>query len=287
MEQIFKLKPNLSEATKRTYAQTYKKVIQEFDKPPSDITTTEICDTVNLFIRKGNNINSVKAFLNMCILIYQSTGRDTEVLINKRNTLNEVLNKHVKEKKLEKSLNLIDYETFMYQMNQEFKAEKWRNYIVQYLFLHYALRNKDINLKIIPVPKYATDTSINYLVANVYIKGLWCIKLIINNYKTASTYGQKVIIINDKEFVKATRAFVKGKTWLLTDKDKPMLDISLATRIQALTYNRNTESNYFKSIIIWCNQQHNTTFWLKWFSKHRGTDINTILSNYDMDTESI
>jgi hypothetical protein len=287
MEQILKLKPNLSEATKRTYSQTYKRVVTYFNRSLDDVSVDEICNAIDNMIGKGDNINTVKAFLNMCILFYQSTGTDESVLINKRNSLNMVLNKHVKQRKEEKASMLVDYETLIENMNCEYDAGNLRNYIVQYLFIHYALRNKDINLKIIPVSKYATDTSINYLVANVWIQKEWVIKLVINNYKTASTYGQKVIIINDKIFVKATRNFVKGKTWLLTDKDKPMLDISLATRIQHLTYNRNTESNYFKSAVNWANTQPNTTHLLKKFSKSRGTDINTILNSYDMDEESI
>ena len=287
MEQILKLKPNLKKATQQTYSQTYKRVIQYFDKPPSEITTTDVFDAINFFIRQGDNINTIKAFLNMCILIYQSTGKDESELINKRNSLNGLLNKHVKERKIEKALNLVDYETLVYGMNQEFGLERWREYIVQYLLLHYAFRNKDLNLKIIPVSKYAIDQSINYMVVNHYTNGCWCIKLIINNYKTASTYGQKEIIIRDQVFVKACRKFVKGKMWLLTDKEKPLADVSLAKRIQDFTFNRNTESNYFKSIINWCNQQTNTTYWLKWYSKYRGTDINTILISYDLDGESI
>ena len=38
MEQILKLKPNLKKATQQTYSQTYKRVIQYFDKPPN-VTT--------------------------------------------------------------------------------------------------------------------------------------------------------------------------------------------------------------------------------------------------------
>ena len=39
MEQIFKLKPNLTEATKRTYSQTFKRVVKYFDKPIENIKT--------------------------------------------------------------------------------------------------------------------------------------------------------------------------------------------------------------------------------------------------------
>ena len=287
MEQILKLKPNLKQATHQTYSQTYKRVIKHFDKPPSEITTTDVIDAIDFFTSRNDNINTIKAFLNMCILIFQSTGKYENELINKRNSLNGLLNKHVKERKIEKSLNLVDYETLVAGMEQEFKNERWREYIVQYLLLHYAFRNKDLNLKIIPVPKYALDPSINYMIVNIYIKGCWCIKLIINNYKTASTYGQKEVIITDQVFVKACRKFVKGKLWLLTDRQTPLAYVSLAKRIQDFTFNRNTESNYFKSIINWCNQQPNTTYWLIWYSKHRGTDINTILNSYDMDGESI
>ena len=288
MEQILAYKPNISDSTKRTYQQTFKRAIKTFKKPLDEMTPTDICTAVDVMISKGDNINTVKATLNICILFYQSTGKYENDLVDKRNSLNGILNEYVKEQKRQKLDTLVDYSTLCSAMLKEYKLKNWRNYIVQYLFLCYAFRNKDINLKIVKVTRDTLeDTSTNYMVTNIIKNKQFIIKLIINNYKTASTYGQKIIIITDQTFVKATRAFVKNKTWLLTDKDKPLSDDSLACRIQAFTYNRTTESDYFKSCIIWANTQQHTTTLLKEFSKTRGTDINTILNSYDCDEKSI
>ena len=287
MEQILAYKPNISEASKRVYQQTFKRAEKYFKKPLYEVTPQQVCNAVDIMLSKGDNINTVKAFINICILFYQATERDASLMIEKRNSLNVVLSEYVKERKREKAETLVTYDTLLENMNFEYEAGNRRNYIVQYLFLHYALRNKDINLKIVPTQRHATDSTINYMVTNVLIDKKFIIKLIINNYKTASTYGQKIIKIKDQKFVKATRAFVSDKIWLLTDKEKPLKDDSLATRIQAFTYQRNTESNYFKACIIWANTQQHTTALLKEFSKTRGTDINTILDSYDCDKKSI
>lgn len=288
MEQILAYKPNISDSTKRTYQQTFKRAEKYFKKPLYEVTPQQVCNAVDIMLSKGDNINTVKAFINICILFYQATERDASLMIERRNSLNGVLSEYVKERKREKAESLVTYDTLLENMEFEYETGNRRNYIVQYLFLHYALRNKDINLKIVKVTRDTLeDTSTNYMVTNVLIDKKFIIKLIINNYKTASTYGQKIIIITDQKFVKATRAFVSDKTWLLTDKEKPLQDISLATTIQAFTYKRNTESNYFKSCIIWANTQQHTTTLLKEFSKTRGTDINTILNSYDCDEKSI
>ena len=284
MEQIFKLKPNLTEATKRTYSQTFKRVVKYFDKPIETVTVDEMLVSIDDMIGRGENINTVKAFLNMCILFRQSIGNDTDKLIEKRDGLNSILNQHVKDKKKEKAEKLVDFKTLELNMEKEYDDGNWRNYIVQYLFLCFAFRNKDVNMKVVKFTKDTlADKSINYIVTNI-LNG---IKLVINDYKTASTYGQKVIMIRDKKFIKVTRTFLKGKTWLLTDKDKPLKDESLATRIRDFTYERNTESNYFKAILIHANSLPHTTTLLKEYSKSRGTDINTILNSYDCDEKSI
>ena len=137
------------------------------------------------------------------------------------------------------------------------------------------MRNKDVDVFIISNAKDAKDESQNYLIINKN-QVVW----LINDYKTLSAYGAKKIIIKAKGFMEAINA-LPINSWLLTGTPNKLNESGLGTTIKRMLYNNLTEGDYFKIILNDINNKPNTTQYLQYYSKTRGTSLDNILAYYD------
>ena len=136
------------------------------------------------------NPNTLQLYLNMIILVRRYNEEETDKLIKLRNSLKDEIIKNRKENltKLDESLPNAD------KVFEELDKLSGLRYIINYLMMHHALRNKDINLKIVKsIPENKDE---NYLMH----KGR--VHLNINDYKTEKSHGSKSIKISDARFIK-------------------------------------------------------------------------------------
>ena len=156
--------------------------------------------------------------------------------------------------------------------------------------LHCQVRNADLNFDFVQYKRDTKDESKNYLWFSAKTKTAHYIR---NVYKTAKIvkpdgeitgYGQKIIKITDPKFIKVMKILVNYQK----KENKPVVFFTnletIAYHIKRMTYNNLGETMYFKIVV---NHFRSDPNMLKQISYNRGTDINTILESYDIESEPI
>lgn len=255
---------NLSDNSKKIYIRYYNKLRGELNEDLHSISEKSALDMLDNM--QLNNINTFNQYLNIFILIRRLYGLNDTLLIKKRNANKSVVKEQVKINFETKPI-AITYDELILELQKLYACKNWRNYIINWLLIHKGLRNADINLDIVLLKRNTKDTQKNY----IWIKPRGLCILYINVYKTAGTYGMKEIIINDKAFNKAIRAFHKLNEPLISNSEGVGYYVKKASILDL------GEATIFKIIVkhFWNNKEMLTDL-----SNTRGTDIATILANY-------
>jgi len=138
-------------------------------------------------------------------------------------------------------------------------------FCVMYLFITYTIRNKDMIAKVVKSKKQANDTAENF-----FIVGRKQVTYIRNNYKTADKYGTKTHVITNPKFHTAISH--------LSDLLKPTDNIDRVIKKITAGIGGITESVIVKVVLKYSNNMNN----LKRISKNRGTDVTTLIQNYNI-----
>jgi len=219
------------------------------------------------------NPNTLQLYLNMIILVRRYNGEETEKLIQLRNSLKEQIVKNRKENlsKLDDSLPTAE------KVFEELDNLSGVRYIINYLMMNHALRNKDINLKIVKSIPDSKDE--NYLMH----KGR--VHLSINDYKTDKSHGEKSIKINDPRFIKELKSLnLKDGDYLIAMKngDKIKNVSTFNDKILNLTIDKLGQNKLTKIVIkdLLNNKSYDK---LEQLSKDRGTSLSVLLKSYNLE----
>ena len=151
-----------------------------------------------------------------------------------------------------------------------------KKYIINYLLINYGFRNSNLNLKLVKeLPEEKTE---NYIV----IKPRY-ILLDMNNYKTKTTYGNKNFKDTNKDFRNAIKTLKLNEgEYIIGNKRNEQLKPSyFNTVIKNNTIDQLGEQNINKIIVKEYIDRKDFSK-LKQLSFSRGTDLNTLLSSYNM-----
>ena len=225
-----------------------------------------------------DNPNTLQLYLNMIILIRRYNDEPTEILVKLRNSLRDSIIKIRRENLSELDDKLPSKSYIIEQLNNMSGIR----YILNYLIIHHALRNKDMNLLIIENEKDMNDEDQNYMVINKKKK---MIKLFINDYKTDTKYGTKEIKITDPDFYKnVVKVFNENenKNLLhLRNGDKIKSVSTLNDKILNLTID-NLGQNKIVKIVIKDLLNNKSFDSLEQLSKDRGTSLDVLLKSYNL-----
>tara|TARA_A100001201_G_scaffold142615_2_gene141306 strand:- start:608 stop:1471 length:864 start_codon:yes stop_codon:yes gene_type:complete len=221
-----------------------------------------------------DNPNTLQLYLNMIILVRRDNGEETDKLIKLRNSLREEIQKNRKENlsKLDDKLPSVDH------INNELEKLKGRKYIINYLMINHALRNKDINLKM--VQKIPENGDENYIL----LKSKNKVILLITDYKTENKHGDKEIIITDSKFIKELKSLdLKDGDYLIPMKngDKIKNITTFNDKILRMTID-NLGQNKLVKIVIKDLLNNKSFDKLEDLSKHRGTSMGVLLKSYNL-----
>jgi len=264
------LQEDIKEKSKHTikaYKSAYRKLQSLLKK---DIYPADQKTIINL-IENEKNKNSQQALLNIAILVKRLYKRKTNLLeeqreVNKKNIIDTV--KKTNDKIVLPSLNDIEeYIDYLYENSQ------WADYIINYLLINFQVRNEDINFEIISKKGLATDKNKNYM----WLSPKGKIVYIRNRYKTNQTYGKKEHEIKDKEFLVALRR-IKARGDILIPNDN-----QVGYYVMKATYKNIGEGNYFKILV---NAYKSNLQKLKEMAENRGSSLNVIATNYDIDLKT-
>ena len=253
----------ISENTQKTYLNVGKNI-------PFNILTTQ-----STVIKKLNDLvenpNSMALYLNVIILIRRHNKEETDKLVKFRNQLKDKIINLRKEKLGDLKDNLPTKNDLLEKLNEMSGIR----YIINYLFINYGLRNKDINLQIV---NKTPNEKENYLILSPSK-----VELIINDYKTDESFGQKKMVVKDKKFIKELKAMnLKNDDYLLSRKDGSKLKISTFNeRVKNLSIDKLGETTIFKVIIKQLLIDKNFSE-IEKLVESRGTSLATIMKSYNV-----
>jgi hypothetical protein len=225
-----------------------------------------------------DNPNTLQLYLNMIILIRRYNDEPTEILVKLRNSLRDSIIKIRRENLSELDDKLPTKSYIIEQLNNMSGIR----FVLNYLIIHHALRNKDMNLLIIENEKSMDDKDTNYMVINKKKK---MIKLFINNYKTEDKYGTKEIKITDSDFYKNVLKLYNEKDskflMQLKNGDEIKSISTLNDKILNLTIDKLGQNRLVKIVIK--DLINNKSFdKLEQLSRDRGTSLEVLLKSYNL-----
>ena len=225
-----------------------------------------------------DNPNTLQLYLNMIILIRRYNDEATDMLVKLRNSLRDDIIK-MRKQNLDKLDEKLPSKSYIIEQLDNMSGIR---FILNYLIIHHALRNKDMNLLIIENEKDMNDENQNYMVINKRKK---MIKLIINDYKTEKSFGTKEIKITDPDFYKnVLKVFNENnsKNLLhLKNGDKIKSVSTLNDKILNLTINQLGQNRLVKIVIK--DLLNNKSFdKLEQLSRDRGTSLDVLLKSYNL-----
>ena len=224
------------------------------------------------------NINTQQTYLNIILIVRNYMNLSTDLLVKLRNDNKIKINTHRKTELSKLSENIISYDELMEKFKQLPLNKK---YIINYLLINYGFRNSNLNLKLVKeLPEEKTE---NYIV----IKPRY-ILLDMNNYKTKTTYGNKNFKDTNKDFRNAIKSLkINEGEYIIGNKRNEKLKPSyFNTVIKNNTIDQLGEQSINKVIVKEYIDRKDFAK-LKQLSFNRGSDLNTILSSYnlyDIDT---
>jgi len=148
------------------------------------------------------------------------------------------------------------------KMNDYYKNQDYRSFCVMYLLLTFQTRNMDLVAKIVSDKNEMNDED-NF----IYLRGNDCV-YVRNSYKTKEKYGTKKDLIRNTKFNTAIRNLEVGEVLLHGS--------NLTYEVKKIT-GGHTESTLMKLNVMENNKLNS----LMKISNNRGTNLNTIHSNYN------
>jgi len=270
-------------------ANTIKSYIQQYNKLKKivDAQMEQSIDIANIseknileFVSDENNLNSQQALLNIAIMIRKSNEQPTSKLEKQRESNKEKLKGFVKEKNEKlKSDNLPTYQDLLDYLDFLYDSKRWTDFIINYLLIYYHTRNSDVNFELVPFKRdIKANPEINYL---WYSKRAKKATLYRRNYKTAGKYGMKTDTITDPKFLNAIKQIFECRK-----KGEEGCDVFIPNKENVGYYIKkatldNLGENLYNKIIV--NHFRNNLDKLKEISESRGTSLNTLYENYDIE----
>ena len=149
-------------------------------------------------------------------------------------------------------------------MNSLFDKGDYRSFCVMYLLITYTVRNNDLVAKVVKSKKLSNETE------NFFIVGRKQVTWIRNKYKTAEKYGTKTHVIKNEKFL---TAISKLEHLLKEDQNIDRVIKNITADIGGIT-----QSTIVKVVLRHNNTMNN----LRRVSRNRGTDMTTLVENYNI-----
>ena len=266
--------------TIKNYKTAYKKLMSIIGGGEgASISKAEENKIIKKIREKEKNRNTQQSLINIAIMVKRQQKReDIEELIKAREENKKMIIKMVQAKNVALQSSLPSYEKIQEYTDMLYDTGRWTDFVINYLLINYQVRNQDLVFDIVRFKRDTQDTDRNFMwVSNkkvVYTR---------NQYKTADTYGKKTITITDPKLVVAMKRILAHQKY---DEAKgvfiPNTD-QVGYYIKKATLDQIGEGAYMKIVV---NKFRNNLDKIKEISENRGTDINTILTNYDIENTS-
>lgn len=271
----------VSKNTLSKYIKEYMYLSKSHGKENNWITELSVANLVKLINNLDTKPTGKLNNLNIIILIKKNTMDNIKPLLDLRDNLNTQLKGQYTELRNRKNEELPPYSVIENYIDNLYETNQYTNFLINYLCFEYGLRNKDLNLYIIPLEKYKLATNpLNYLV----IRKTDCL-LVIADYKTCKNYNTKRIIVRSKKVLNFARKL--GEGYLLTNRfNEPPKDDNLSYYINLFTTKdgvKLTESDYYKIQIKHLQTLPNSLEEIAKLANTRGSSLHCANEHYNLN----
>ena len=253
----------------RGYVTKLKKLAKEvkFDDPESSLLE-------HLGKVQNPNTRSNKAFA--LIRLRRHLKMPIFELEVMREDLKKEIMAHRKKKATADLEKLISYEGLLTKLD----ALSGKDYIMNYMWVKHGLRNKDINVAVKrQKPKEITENVIVFNPNSKSPKATYHI----TDYKTASTYGDKSIVITDKRFFEElSKLGLKNNQYLFSKQDGTKATVNYMNVLASRRSNNQYGEGRIAKILIKHLLDTKQYGKIELISKQRGTALSTIYDPYNL-----
>jgi len=285
-DEYLKANKQLSERTIKAYVNQFGK----FDGMKKNVVTQSQSNIISYINGLDVKENTQLAILNVAISMRKHYNKDVNKMLNRKLQLADDYQQKKNEKKEENKSDLPTSKELLAWENRQYIDGNWSAYIVVHLMRVLSLRNKDLDLKIIPATRSqrkgeAGDKN-NYLILRKKNA-----QMVRNDYKTFKMYGQKKNVLQSRKLNKAVRELIaerdlelgKDTIHLLSTKGgAKMNEESIAKKIRGYTFRGLSESDYNKIFVSEVAEVKDLKK-LEKISNNRGTSLEVLLKEYHLD----
>lgn len=287
-EDYLKANSHLSERSIIQYTNQFEK----FEPMKKNLVTQSQSNIISFVDNTDFSENTKLAMLNVAINVRKHFDKDVNKMNNRKLQLAD--DYQIKKNKIkdEKKSELPSVKELIAHENRLYIDGNWAGFIVTHLMRVLSLRNKDLDLKIIPATrsqrKGKDGDKNNYLILRKNNA-----QVVRNDYKTSKQYGRKKNVVQSRKLNKAIRELIaerdlelgKDEINLLSTKGgKKMNEESIAKKIRSYTFRGLSESDYNKIIVSEVAELKDIKK-LEQISNNRGTSLEVLLKEYHLDTK--
>ncbi len=268
----------------------YNNQFQKFEPMNKNLVTQSQSNIISFVDETSFSNNTKLAMLNIAINLRKHFEKDVNKMNNRKLQLADDYQLQKNAIKKEKKTDLPTTKELIAWENRQYIDGNWNAFIVVHLMRVLSLRNKDLDLKIIPATrsqrKGESGDKNNYLILRKNNA-----QLVRNDYKTFKMYGRKKNIVASRKLNKAIRELIaerdlelgKDEIRLLSTKGgHKMNEESIAKKIRSFTFRGLSESDYNKIIVSEIAEVKDIKK-LEKVSNNRGTSLEVLLKEYHLD----
>jgi len=270
----------------RTYKNQYDKIRGDLKNDIVDTDEDDLMDYISDMIDDGKSVHSALNYLAMIINIKRFYKLSTIDLDKRRELM--IIQKENQKKQKNKELidaGLPSKKELLKHLDDKYKEEKWRDFIILYLMITFSTRNKDLDVAFVDNITLSKNETLNTLVVKKTH-----VNYIRHNYKTSGSYGRKAYSIKNRKFREAVSNYldqVKEASddkyiYLLTDSKGNHVQEDSVQKIIARTTMNNLSTTLYNKILTTDAVKKGDMDALKEISERRGTTIPVLLDSYDL-----
>lgn len=228
---------------------------------------------IKFFEKNYPNPNTQSNKLNIMILVRAYHKLKNDKLKQHRDNVFKSIDTLRKQKLKDLSSSVISYEELVNKLDA-MPDNKW--YLLNYMFINFGLRNKDLN--VIYVTEEPKDEDMNYIYVHDDKATFY-----INHYKTSGIYKQKKLTVDDKKFMKILKGMnLKDNDFLFSKPDGTRYpDQSFNTISARHSIDKLGETKIMKIITKHFIDQKDYAR-LTQLQDSRGSSLGTILKSYNL-----
>lgn len=287
MDRILAKKPSLAKNSVKTYTQAYKKLTNIL--ATNDVANLDNEDIIEL-IDEQENYGTINLLLTIVLMIKYDNDKQIDDIKKHRDVIRMEMRDSRWKKKEEKLQTLPSIKLLTKYLNRLYSKNEYQSYIINYLLINYNVRNLDLDLILTDDMKEYHKLGKKGNENVLFVGKNNAVYYYRNQYKTAKTYGAKVIKLSSVKLAKSIKAYISQQQ-AITNGDIYLLSLqngnrsgrdSLSHYITKFTYQGLTESDIMKIIVTEKVKSIADYNKLEKISRNRGTAIETIIEEYNL-----